>query len=430
MKTKVYSISLGCPKNRVDTEFMLGTLPGGARVVNNASEADLVLINTCAFIQPAVEESLQTILQTAAELAELDTKPKLVVAGCLVARYGQEIIREIPEVDLWTRPAALDAWPLNAARLLDRAPSLSRQRLLSTPPSYAYLKIGEGCNHRCAYCTIPAIRGKAHSRPAEALVAEARQMLDLGVSELVLVAQDLTAYGRDQGERDGLIRLLDRLLPLDGLRWLRLLYLYPTGVTTELLRYLRAAGPQFLPYFDIPFQHVHPDILAAMGRPKSAAAERVVAAVRDAFPEAALRTSCIVGFPGESTAHFQALLHFIQSTRLHHVGVFPFYPEEGTPAATMKKQVAKKTKEARREEIMRCQAEISADILSDYVGETLPVLVDRAHDEWPGLFVGRVWFQAPEADGATYISGPGVKPGQLLEATIEEAKTYDLVALA
>lgn len=436
--TKVFSLSLGCPKNRVDTERLLGALPGGAELVETPAQAELALVNTCGFIQPAVEESVAAILDIAAQLAELpaSAKPKLVVAGCLVARYGDELKAELPEVDFWTRPEKLDVWPEEVAALLEREPAPAGRRL-STPPSYAYLKIGEGCNHRCAYCTIPSIRGPLRSQPQDALVEEAKRLLAQGPPELVLVAQDLTAYGRDfalSDRPDALIRLLDRLLPLDGLQWLRLLYLYPTGVSKELLRFLQGAGPRFVPYFDIPFQHTHPDALKAMGRPKSAEAERIVDLVREYFPQAALRTSFIVGHPGETPAQFQSLVKFVESKRLHHVGVFPYHPEEGTVSAGLKKQVGRKTKEARRDELMRLQAEISAELLSELVGELMPVLVDQASPEWPGLFVGRVWLQAPEADGVTYVSapdnGPAITPGRFVEATIEEAKTYDLSALA
>jgi tRNA-2-methylthio-N6-dimethylallyladenosine synthase/ribosomal protein S12 methylthiotransferase len=417
---------------------MLGALPGGAVLVEAPAQAELALVNTCGFIQPAVEESVGTILDLAAQIAELPAKsrPKLVVAGCLVARYGDELKAELPEVDFWTLPARLDAWPEEVAALLERAPTPAGRRL-STPPSYAYLKIGEGCNHRCAYCTIPSIRGRLRSEPTDALVEEAKRLLAQGPPELVLVAQDLTAYGRDfepSLRPDALIRLLDKLLPLDGLQWLRLLYLYPTGVTKELLRFLQGAGPRFLPYFDIPFQHTHPSALKAMGRPKSMEAERILDLVREHFPHAALRTSFIVGHPGETEEQFQSLVKFVESQRLQHVGVFPFYQEEGTVSATLKKQVGKKKKEARRDELMGIQAEISAELLAELVGETMPVLVDQASPEWPGLFVGRVWLQAPEADGVAYVSAPDgakpITPGRFVEAMIEEAKNYDLVALA
>ncbi len=433
---KIHSVSLGCPKNRVDAETVLGAMPGGIEIVADPAAADLVVINTCSFIRPAVEESVQVILETAQAIRGLSPRPKLAVTGCLPARYGEELRAGLPEVDIWGLPSELDALPgrlFLAARGetadagSDTAPGA---RLLSTPPGYAYVKIAEGCNHACAYCTIPSIRGRLSSRAVAEVVAEAGGLVARGVSELVLVAQDLTAYGRDAGRGQGLRELVEGLLPLPGLSWLRLMYLYPSGLDAGLLDFLAAAGPPLLPYFDIPFQHVHPDILKAMGRPRSDAPEAVVDRVRRRFPEAAIRTTLITGFPGETPRRFQALLDFVAKTRLHHVGVFPFSPEEGTRAVNLPGKVSGAEARRRRDVLMELQAEISADILAGYVGQTLPVLVDTPHPEWPGLHLGRTWFQAPEADGVTYVSGPGVAPGRLVSAEIVEAKDYDLVALA
>ena len=427
---KVHTISLGCPKNRVDTEHLLGALPFRTTAAETPEDADLVLINTCAFINPAVEESVRAILDAAEALRGLAPKPVLAVVGCLPARFGEELRAGLPEVDVWGLPSELDLIPGRLSQALGAQDGPATGRLSSTPPSYAYLKIAEGCDHACRYCTIPSIRGKLTSRPIEPLVAEARSLLDQGVSELVLVAQDVTAYGRDLGLGDGLKRLLEGLLPLSGLKWLRLLYLYPSGVTDSLLSFLAQAGRPFVPYFDIPFQHVHPGMLAAMARPKAADALTIVERVRTHFPEAALRSTFIVGLPGEKKEHFEALLDFVRRARLHHLGVFPYCAEAGTPAAAMAGQVRRDVKARRESAIMAAQQEISAAILDDYVGTEQEVLVDAPHPEWPGLHVGRTWFQAPEIDGVTYVSGPGVAPGALVTATIEEAKDYDLVALA
>jgi len=260
-------------------------------------------------------------------------------------------------------------------------------------------------------------------------VREAGDLLAQGVSELILVAQDLAAYGHDRGERHGLRTLLERLLPLRGLTWLRLLYLYPSGLDEELLSFLRQAGPPLLPYFDIPLQHVHPAVLKAMGRPVSQPADEIIDRVRTLFPEAALRTTFIVGFPGETEEHFDALLRFVERHRLDHLGVFTFEPEEGTPAASLRHRVSRKVAQHRRDAIMSVQAELSAERLETRIGETLDVLVDAAHEDWPGLHLGRVWFQAPEIDGLTYVSGPGVRIGAMVQAEIMETKDYDLVAL-
>ncbi len=427
---KIYSISLGCPKNRVDTEVLVGLTPGGAVLVERPEEAEVVLINTCSFIEPAVEESVGVILETAEVLADLRPKPLLVVAGCLPARYGAEVRRDLPEVDAWIEPDEPALWPELLARTLGlEERSGPAVRALSTPPGYAYLKIAEGCNNACRYCTIPSIRGPLKSRDPDGLAAEARNLLARGVSELALVAQDLTAYGRDLGGGTGLVSLLERLLPLDGLERLRLMYLYPSGISEALLSFMKEAGPKLPPYFDIPFQHVHPEVLAAMGRPRSAGADEVVERVRAVFPEAALRTTFIVGYPGETEAQFQALYDFVARRQLHHVGVFPFYAEEGTPAAAMPGQLPDEEKRRRRDAVMSLQRDVSAGILAEYVGKTLRVMVDAPHPEWPGLFVGRTWMQAPEVDGATYVSGPELTPGDMVEAEIVEAKEYDLVAL-
>ncbi|MCH5276773.1 MAG: 30S ribosomal protein S12 methylthiotransferase RimO [Desulfovibrionaceae bacterium] len=425
---RVYSQSLGCPKNRVDTERLLGSLGPDVVTVTEPEEADLVFINTCAFIQPAVEESVRAVVQMAADLDGLEPRPLLAVGGCLPGRYGlAELAREVPEVDLWLHSGDLDSWPRRVAAALKRgAPAPGR--LLSTGPSYAWLKISEGCRHHCSFCTIPSIRGPHRSAPAGALADEARALLADGVRELVLVGQDVTAWGEDRGQ--DLRFLLDELLPLPGLARLRLMYLYPAGLNGELLDYLARAGPPFVPYFDVPLQHAHPDVLGRMGRPFAADPQAVVDRIRAHFPQAALRTTMIVGFPGETDQHFQTLMDFVERGRFHHLGVFAYQAEEGTPAAAMDDQVPVRVREARRDALMSLQNGISEDILSRYEGERLSVLVDAPHGEWPGLYTGRVWFQAPEVDGVTYVSGPGVTRGALVDADIVEARDYDLVALA
>ena len=426
----IYSVSLGCPKNRVDTEHLLGSLGATVRPAEHMGRADVVLINTCGFIQPAVEESVRAVLEAVHRLKTLKRRPLLAVAGCMVGRYGAaELAAEIPEVDLWLPNQQIEQWPALLARRLGLA-SPTPGRLLSTGPSYAWLKISDGCRHACSFCTIPSIRGRHRSVPAPVLAAEAQALLDQGVRELVLVAQDVTAWGEDLGEKHGLIRLLEHLLPLRGLTWLRLLYLYPAGVTPELLSFMRGAGPALLPYFDVPLQHAHPDVLGRMGRPFARDPRVVVERIRETFPEAALRTSLIVGFPGETEAHFTALRQFVEEVRFSHMGVFAYRAEEGTPAAAMPDQVDDAVKEWRRDSLMELQADISADALRRWDGARLPVLVDAPHPEWPGLHTGRVWFQAPDIDGITYISGPGVAPGALVEADIVETKDYDLTALA
>ena len=271
--------------------------------------ARLVFINTCGFIAPAVRESVRAVLDAVNRLARCKNKPLLAVAGCMVGRYGaEELARELPEVDLWLPTGDLADWPAMLARALNLPEGAGGGgRLLSTGPSYAWLKIGEGCRHNCAFCTIPSIRGGLRSEPVPGLLAEARGLLEQGVRELVLVAQDVTAWGGDLAGKKSLLHLLEGLLGLDGLAWLRLLYLYPSGVTPELLRFMKESGGPLLPYLDIPLQHAHPEVLARMGRPFAGDPRRVLDRVRDALPEAAVRTTFIVGYPGESEAHFDSL---------------------------------------------------------------------------------------------------------------------------
>ena len=439
MPLTVHTVSLGCPKNRVDTEAMLACLGPGAEPVDDPSRADLVLVNTCGFIEPAVNESLETIVGLAAELSDMAgdaPRPVLAVTGCLVSRYGAaELSRELPEVDFWLTTRELHRFAEVAGRALGRRldPRPSPVRRLSTGPSYAYLKIAEGCGHGCSFCTIPSIRGPLASRPMDSLLAEARMLLEQGapgpVPELVLVAQDSTAWGRDLDDGRGLMDLVDALLPLPGLERLRLMYLYPAGLTPDLLDRMAQAGPVLVPYFDVPLQHAHPDVLSAMGRPFARDPRKVLDRIRAKLPEAAVRTSIITGFPGETEAHFQVLEDFVAQARFHHLGVFQYCDEDGAASSTLPDKVPAELAQARRDRLMELQADISADILAGYVGRTLDVVVDAPHPDWEGLHLGRAWFQAPEVDGVTYVSGPGVAPGRMVRAEVVQAQTYDIVAL-
>lgn len=432
----VWALSLGCPKNRVDSERVLGSLGVAVKPVAHLGKSRLVFINTCGFIEPAVRESIRAVLDAARHIGRLRSRPLLAVAGCMVGRYGvAELAKELPEVDLWLPTEDLARWPALVGAALGLTPEPEARpggRLLSTGPSYAWLKVGEGCRHRCAFCTIPSIRGPLRSAPMQALLAEARGLLGQGVRELDLVAQDVSAWGSDLGgrERPQLADLVTALAGLDGLYWLRLLYLYPTGVTEALLRRMAELGPPVLPYLDIPFQHVVPTLLRSMGRPFAGDPRRVLERVRAFLPEAAIRTTFIVGYPGETGAQFAELCRFVEEARFTHVGVFAYQAEEGTPAAALPDQVPVPVREERRARLMELQAGISADILARAVGSRLPVLVDASADDWPGLHRGRTWFQAPEVDGTTWVSGPGVTPGAVVECDIVESSDYDLSALA
>ena len=439
-KIPIHTISLGCPKNLVDTESMLGAIADSFEPVESLREAAVVLINTCGFIQPAVEESVQTILETARDIEEIPERPLLAVTGCMLARYGTEMKQELPEVDVWvplSRQPEVGLYLLQALGREDREAGSDLEpgahafppRVISTGSSYAYLKISEGCDRSCSFCLIPRIRGRMRSRTVASLKEEARFLLDGGVRELVLVGQDVTEYGRDLGPGEDLFALLRELASLPGLFWLRLMYLYPSGINEELLAFLRDLTPPFLPYFDIPLQHAHPDMLKAMGRPFASQPDRVVDLVRSHFPQASLRSTLLTGFPGEEEEHFRVLYDFVRRVRFQHMGVFAFYPEDGIRAAEYPGQVDEETKEARRQELMSLQAGISRELLSAYQGREMSVLVDRSHPEWPTLYEGRIWCQAPEVDGICYVSGESLSPGDMVTARIEETWTYDLVAL-
>ena len=432
---KVWSLSLGCPKNRVDSERLLGSLGIAVQHVEHMGKARLVFINTCGFIDPAVRESVRAVVDAIQRLEKCKVKPLLAVGGCMVGRYGAaDLAAELPEVDVWLPTGDLPRWPAMLAAALNLPEPPARipggGRLLSTGPSYAWLKVGEGCRHKCAFCTIPSIRGGLKSLTADDIADEARALLAQGVRELDLVAQDLTSWGVDLGLKHGLPSLLEKLVGLEGLAWLRLLYLYPTGVTPELLRFIRDCGAPLLPYLDIPLQHAHPDVLSRMGRPFAGDPRRVLDAVRSVLPHAALRTTFIVGYPGETEEHFESLCRFVEESRFQHVGVFAYQAEDGTVAATLPDQVPDEIKQWRRDSLMEIQADISNELLSAQVGSRMQVLVDAPHPDWPGLHSGRVWFQAPEVDGITYVSGPGVTPGALVECDIVENTDYDLTALA
>ncbi|CCO22633.1 30S ribosomal protein S12 methylthiotransferase RimO [Maridesulfovibrio hydrothermalis] len=431
-KIRIFTISLGCPKNRVDTERMLGTFGDKMVPALTPEESDLVLINTCGFISPATEESVDSILEAAAMIKDVKPRPVLAVAGCLVSRYGP-LSEQIPEVDLWLSTHELDKWPELATKALARDFPVQQTRALSTGPAFAYLKISEGCSHSCRFCTIPSIRGPHVSRELAGLVDEAKYILAQDVPEIIIVGQDTTAYGSDLNEPETNLRtLIEKLLPLDGLEWLRLMYLYPAGLTDNMLSFLSQAGKPLLPYFDIPVQHAHPDVLSSMGRPFARDPRKVIDRVRKHIPHAVLRTSIIVGYPGETEEHFNTLLDFVKEARFQHLGVFSYQPEDGTPAGEMK-QLPAQLREERRLELMEIQSAISRDILEEKIGETIQVLIEEPNEEWPGLFNGRVWFQAPEVDGITYISAPEgeseLKPGMLIEAEIDNVTDYDLVTL-
>lgn len=430
---RVWAQSLGCPKNRVDTERVLGSLGLPVRLVPSPRLADLLFINTCAFIEPAVRESLRAIFDAAKSIKRHKKRPLLAVAGCLPGRYGAaELAREIPEVNLWLDSRDLEMWPQQLAGAL-RLQAEPRIKRLLLPQGYAWLKIAEGCQRACSYCTIPAIRGPLCSIPQGELQAEAVALVASGVKELILVAQDTTAWGRDRmrpGDAESLAQLLQQLARIDGLRWLRLLYAYPAAITDDLLTAMRDLGAPVLPYLDMPLQHSEPDILKSMKRPMREAPLDLIARIRHFLPHAVLRTTLMTGFPGETEEHFRRMCDFVRQARFQHLGVFAFMPEEGTAAASMQGQISKELREERLQELLAIQREISREWLAHQIGQRVDVLVDEPSGEWPGLYRGHAWFQCPETDGCTYVSGDGVRAGALVNCEVADAQDYDLSALA
>ena len=441
MKT-LYMTSLGCPKNLIDSEVMLAALErDGYTVVERPEEASLLLVNTCGFIRPAVEEAIDEILEIAAYKEE-DPGKRLVVTGCMVQRYGQALIAELPEVDLFiglddfpridhllrdlSNPGQIITVPGPATLLVDS--TLARR--VSTPRFRSYLKITEGCDNRCTYCMIPSIRGALRSRSVEDLVIESRTLARDGVRELSLIAQDLTAYGNDRGRQDDLVRLLSTLLDQTDIPWFRLLYLYPSGISDALLK-LMAAQPRILPYLDIPFQHVSDQVLRRMNRHYDhAVLDTLIARIRRFVPECAIRTTLMVGFPGETRADVDILIETLQAWQLDHVGVFQYQDEEGSRAASLPDKVVEAEKEERYAQVMATQAAISEHILGRFVGRVEPVLIEGLSRESDLLLEGRTRFQAPEIDGCVYVTSGRMNPGDIVEVRITEAHTYDLVGEA
>ena len=434
---KVYPVSLGCAKNRVDTEIMLALLEeSGWQITSQPREADLLLVNTCGFIASACQEAIDTLLELAA-VKQVRPEARLVAAGCLVQRYRQDLPELLPEVDAFL---GVNDFP-NIINILSNIPDSPQvfcqddwlayrqvwPRRLTTPFYSAYLKIAEGCSHRCTYCTIPGIRGPYRSRPLDAILTEAAQLAARGVIELNLVAQDTTAYGADQGGPSQLPVLLRRLADVPGLRWLRVLYGHPAGLTPELLTVM-AAHPQICPYLDLPLQHVNDRLLRRMGRRYTQEQLRqTVALIRRHLPAAVLRTSVIVGFPGETPADFDELRRVLTELQFDHVGIFAFQPEAGTPAARLKDQVPIKAANQRARLLKTVQAGISRQKLRRLKGTVQEVLVEGYSEETELLLQGRLSGQAPEVDGKVLINAGFSEIGQIQPVKITKTYTYDLL---
>ncbi|WP_319403058.1 30S ribosomal protein S12 methylthiotransferase RimO [uncultured Anaeromusa sp.] len=435
-------VSLGCVKNLVDTEVMLGLLQdGGVELIDDPAEADILVVNTCGFIDAAKEESLQTILQMA-EFKKTGRCRGLIVAGCLGQRYQQELLDEMPEVDVilgtaaWGRIQEAVAAALEGRRALfiDSLTTLYDEKTprISTMPSYsAYVKVAEGCSNCCTYCVIPSVRGAFRSRPIESVVEEVRHLAQKGVREINLVAQDTTSYGKDLYGQPNLVALLKELAVIDGVEWIRLLYCYPRYFTDELIAYM-ASEPKICRYVDLPLQHIHDGVLQAMNRrDRQADIDLLLQKIRQAMPDVVLRTSFIVGFPGETEEQFAFLEQWLETARFDHVGVFTYSQEEGTAAGTMAEQVPEEVKQERYHRLMALQSKISEEINRSLEGRELEVIVTGLDETRPEVILARSYREAPDVDGQIYVetSGQdGLKVGDSLKVRIAQGFSYDLVA--
>ncbi len=433
-------ISLGCAKNLVDSQIMADRLlEDGIELAPSPEDADLVVVNTCAFIEDAREESVEMIL-SACRLKEEGRCTAVLVAGCLPQRYREDLRASLPEVDGFIGLDELDEIGGIARRLCrgehDVVAVSRKARRLYEPGaagvvfsggSYAYLKIAEGCNHRCAFCAIPAIRGTYRSRPVSSIVTEAERLLEKGFRELALISQDTTSYGRDLDDGADLPALLRALGSIGGDFWVRILYGYPSRVNEALLAAM-AEVPQVVPYLDIPIQHSHPDVLRGMKRAATVPhVARMAERVRKTLPEAVLRTTCLVGFPGETAACFDHLLQHVKEVGYDHLGVFTFSPEEGTAAADMPGRPAPKTAQSRAKRLMAAQRRVVEKRMEALMGTETTLLLERPVPDEPGAWMGRVRRQAPEVDGDTFIDSvpDGSGAGDLLPVQFVGHADYD-----
>jgi ribosomal protein S12 methylthiotransferase len=429
-------VSLGCPKNLVDSESLLKKLAEqGIGYEHDPGNADVLLINTCGFIEDAKRESIEEILK----LVETKGQRRLIVFGCLAKRFGDELKKEIPEIDAVYGVGEEDKiveYCKDVAGIRDSkagagvgkkiSSSTAPQSLMPGPDSYAYLKIAEGCDRGCTYCVIPDIRGSFRSRAPEDILKEAERLVMSGRKELIVIAQDITSYGRDIPGY-GLSRLVKDLASISGDFWVRLLYLYPTSINDELIETVRVEE-KVCKYFDIPLQHTEPKILGLMKRGGNREYFRnMIARIREAIPEVALRTTLITGFPQETDEDFEHMLGFVQEMHFEHLGVFAYSREEGSLAYSLKGQVPKHIKKKRRDRIMQAQATISLENNKKLVGKTFRALVDDIEGE---AGIARVYSQSPEIDGVVFVDGPGVRKGTFIQVRISKAYDYDLQGMA
>ena len=437
MAVKVGMVSLGCPKNQMDAELMLAKIEqAGFEITADSGYADVVIVNTCGFIADAKAESIENILEFAQLKKEKQIK-KIIVTGCLAQRYQQELADEIPECDavlgLGANEDIADViHRVLAGETIRSFPSrdswcLDGSRVLTTPHFFAYLRIADGCDNRCTYCAIPNIRGNLRSRSMESILAEAEALVATGVKELVLVAQDTTVYGRDLYGESRLPQLLTELCKIDGLKWIRLLYCYPEHITDELLSVM-AREEKVLNYMDIPLQHAAGHVLKRMNRPGNRESlTALIGRIRSVIPDITLRTTVMVGFPGETEEDFEELCEFIKDARFQRLGCFAFSPEEDTPAYRMTEQIADDVKFRRRDIVMEEQARISDACNEAMIGKTVTVLVE-SFDRYAECWFGRTEGDAPDIDGKVFFSANRpVQPGDMVEVEIIDTMDWDLI---
>jgi ribosomal protein S12 methylthiotransferase len=435
-KRRVLFVSLGCPKNQVDGELMLAKLQNaGFENADNFERLDAVIVNTCAFIDSAKQEAIDTILEMVG-LKKDGLVRAVIVTGCLAERYRDEILQEIPEVDAVVGIGAngdidkivdevLDGKQTNVFPDKKELP-MCGERVLTTPDYWAYLKIAEGCSNCCTYCAIPSIRGPFRSRDEESIVEEAKTLANGGVKELVLIAQDVSSYGIDIYGEYRLAHLLDLLCEIDGIEWIRLLYCYPDKITDELIDTM-ASQPKVLHYIDLPLQHADDKILKAMNRHSTAEETRdVIRKLRERMPDIAIRTTFIVGFPGEDDDEFETLAEFVNEEEFERLGCFEYSPQEGTPAAKMENQVDDDVKSRRAEVIMQDQYEIMTEKNNNMIGKTLRVLTE-SYDDYTDSYSGRSYMDAPDIDGKIIFTSPDfIKEGEFVDVEILGVNEYDL----
>ncbi|MDP1809112.1 MAG: 30S ribosomal protein S12 methylthiotransferase RimO [Actinomycetota bacterium] len=416
----VYIVTLGCPKNTVASRRLergLSLLDVG--VVDDPEAATAIIVNTCGFIDAAKEESIDVLLELGKRRSN-NSGPKIIAIGCLAERYGQELSKAIPEVDCFLSFDELRSLP----KILQVEGDINLDLQTHRGAATAYLEISDGCNNKCSFCAIPGIRGPYRSRPAEHIVAEAGYLAENGCKELIVIGQDTGVYGYDLLPKTNLPALLGRLAAVRGIGWIRLMYLQPQYASAELISVM-AAETKICAYLDLPFQHADPKIIKAMKRwGDERVYLKIIDDIRQKIPDIALRTSVIVGFPGETKTELARLAHFLRRAELDYVGVFEFSAEEGTPAANYAGQLSERTKRSRSEQIRSLADEISDRRLSRFIDRALDVLVESGSDNY---FVGRNEFQAPEIDGEVIISGAGLKPGDMTSVKIEAHSDYDLV---